>query len=114
MIRAASDLGASMICDHPAAIICDGKVLSDTEHSLSVSTSVRGMHGKGETNVGLVLLQSSDEVHVLSVALEWAGTESSAMAALHLLHKKCSGIKCLAKDPDYRCTQGTPLGQQTT
>ena len=31
MIRAAGDLGASMICDHTAAIICDGKVLSDTE-----------------------------------------------------------------------------------
>ena len=30
---------------------------------------------------GLGLLQCSDEVHVLSVALEWAGTESSAMAA---------------------------------
>ena len=29
----------------------------------------------------LGLLQSSDEVHVLSVALEWAGTESSALAA---------------------------------
>ena len=23
----------------------------------------------------------------------------------HWLHKKCSGIKCLAQDPDYRCTQ---------
>ena len=23
----------------------------------------------------------------------------------HWVHKKCSGIKCLAKDPDYRCTQ---------
>ena len=31
--------------------------------------------------MGLGLLQSSDEVHVLSVALEWAGAESSAMAA---------------------------------
>ena len=30
---------------------------------------------------GLDLLQCSDELHVLSVALEWAGTESSAMAA---------------------------------
>ena len=29
----------------------------------------------------LDLLQSSEEFHVLSVALEWAGTESSAMAA---------------------------------
>ena len=31
MIQAAGDLGASMICDHASAIICDGKVLSDTE-----------------------------------------------------------------------------------
>ena len=23
----------------------------------------------------------------------------------HWVHKKCCGIKCLAKDPDYRCTQ---------
>ena len=27
----------------------------------------------------------------------------------HWVHKKCSGLKCLTKDPDYRCTrcQGT-------
>ena len=31
MIRAAGDLGASMICDHAAGIICDGMVLSDME-----------------------------------------------------------------------------------
>ena len=31
MIPAAGELGASMICDHASAIICDGKVLSDTE-----------------------------------------------------------------------------------
>ena len=31
MIPAAGDLGASVICDHAAAIICDGKVLSDME-----------------------------------------------------------------------------------
>ena len=54
---------------------------------------------------GLDLLQSSDEFLVLSVALEWGGIESSAMAAKHWVHKKCSGMKCLAKDPDYRCTQ---------
>ena len=23
----------------------------------------------------------------------------------HWVHKKCSGLKCLKKDPDYRCTQ---------
>ena len=28
----------------------------------------------------------------------------------HWMHKKCSGLKCMTKDPDYRCTwcQGTP------
>ena len=28
MIQAAGDLGTSMICDHAAAIICDGKILT--------------------------------------------------------------------------------------
>ena len=46
MIRAAGDMGASMIRDLAAAIICDGKV-----PSLSVSTRVRGMHWKGVTTV---------------------------------------------------------------
>ena len=31
IIRAAGNRGTSMICDHAAAIICDGRVLSDTE-----------------------------------------------------------------------------------
>ena len=35
-IRAASDMGASMICDLPAAIIRDGKVPSDWEESFIV------------------------------------------------------------------------------
>ena len=51
MIRAASGTDASMICDLAAAIIYDGKLLSDWEQSFIVcSTRVRGMHGKGETN----------------------------------------------------------------
>ena len=43
--------------------------------------------------------------HVPSVALEWAATASSAMAA----STGCSRLKRLTKDPDYRCTwcQGT-------
>ena len=36
MIREASDMGASMICDLAAAIICDGKVPSDWEQSFIV------------------------------------------------------------------------------
>ena len=37
--------------------------------------------------------------HAPSIALEWAATASSA-----LVHKKCSGLRHLTKDPDYRCT----------
>ena len=44
-------MGASMICDHTAAVICDGKVPDDWEVSVSASTRVRGMHGKRETNM---------------------------------------------------------------
>ena len=51
IIRAAGDMGASMICDQAAAIICNCMVLSDRAVLLSASTRVRGMHGKGETNV---------------------------------------------------------------
>ena len=52
MIRAAGDMGASMIRDLAAAIIRDGKVPSDWEQiSLCVSTRVRGMHWKGVTTV---------------------------------------------------------------
>ena len=36
MIRAAGDMGASMICDLAAAIIRDGKVPSDWEQSFTV------------------------------------------------------------------------------
>ena len=33
MIRAAGDMGASMICELAAAVICDGKVPSDCAQS---------------------------------------------------------------------------------
>ena len=50
MIRAAIDMGASMICDLAAAIIRDGKVPSDWEQSFIVCLyKVRGMHWKGAT-----------------------------------------------------------------
>ena len=51
MIRAAGDMGASMIRDLAAAIISDGKVPSDWEQSFIVSTRVRGMHWKGVTTM---------------------------------------------------------------
>ena len=48
MIRAAGDMGASVICDLAAAIIRDGKVPpTGSRVSLSVSTRIRGMHQKG-------------------------------------------------------------------
>ena len=50
MIRAASDMGTSMIRDLTAAIIWDGKVpLTGSRVSLSGSTRERGMHWKGVT-----------------------------------------------------------------
>ena len=51
MIRAAGDMGASMIRDLAAAIISDGKVPSDWRQSFIVSTRVREMHWKGVTTV---------------------------------------------------------------
>ena len=47
--------------------------------------------------------------HAPSVALEWAATASSATGASTGCTNKCSGLKRLTKDTDYRCTrcQGT-------
>ena len=51
MIGAACDMGASMICDLAAAIISDANYpLTGCRVSLSASTKVKGMYGKGETN----------------------------------------------------------------
>ena len=53
MIRAAGDMGASMIPDLAAAIIRDGKVPSDWKQSFlmqwAASTREMGMHWKGAT-----------------------------------------------------------------
>ena len=52
MIRAAGDMGASMIRDLAAAIIRDGKVPSDWEQSFIVCLfKGKGMHWKGVTTV---------------------------------------------------------------
>ena len=52
MIRAAGDMGASMICDLAAAIIRDGKVpLTGSRVSLSASTREKGTHWKEATTV---------------------------------------------------------------
>ena len=54
---------------------------------------------------GLDLLQSSDKFHVLSVVTGVGRNRIFCNGCKHWVQKKCSGIKCLAKDPDYRCTQ---------
>ena len=48
--------------------------------------------------------------HAPSVTLEWAANSILGSGCKHWVHKKCSGLKRLKKDPDYRCTrcQGTP------
>ena len=59
--------------------------------------------------MGLDLLQSSGE---FPCAICRTGNGSNSIfcnGCKHWVHKKCSGLKCLTKDPDYRCTrcQGT-------
>ena len=68
----------------------------------------------GKTNImicgtGLNLLQSSGE---FPCAIGRTGVGSNSIfcsGCKHWVHKKCSGLKHLKKDPDYRCTrcQGT-------
>ena len=58
---------------------------------------------------GLDLLQSSSE---FPCTVGGTGVGSNSIfcnGCKHWVHKKCSGLKCLNKDPDYRCTecQGT-------
>ena len=58
---------------------------------------------------GLDLLQSSGE---FPCAVCHTGVGSKSIfcnSCKHWVHKKCSGLKCLTKNPDYRCTrcQGT-------
>ena len=65
---------------------------------------------------GLDLLQTSGE---FPCAVCHTGVGSNSIfcnGCKHWVHKKCSGLKGLTKDPDYRCTgcQGTAPGWQTT
>ena len=56
-------------------------------------------------STGLDLLQSSGE---FPCAVCRTGVGSNSIFCndcKHWVHKKCSGLKCLKKDPDYRCTQ---------
>ena len=65
-------------------------------------------------DTGLDLLQSSGE---FPCAVCRTGVGSNSIfcnGCKHWVHKKCSGLKCLKKDPDYRCTwcQGTARHMQ--
>ena len=53
---------------------------------------------------GLDLLQSSGEFPC-TVCLTGVGSNSICNGCKHWVHKKCSGLKRLTKDPDYRCTR---------
>ena len=54
---------------------------------------------------GLDLLQSSDEFPC-TVCRTGVGSNSTfCNGCKHRAHKKCSGLKCLTKDPDYRYTR---------
>ena len=154
MIRAAGDMGASMIRDLAAAIIRDGKVPSDWEQSFIVCLykgkgdalergNYRGLKlteqvmkvlerivdglirqvvsiddsqfgfvpGRGTTDAIFVvrqlqdLLQSSGEFPC-AVCRTGVGSNSIfCKGCKHWVHKKCSGLKRLTEDPDYRCTR---------
>ena len=53
---------------------------------------------------GLDLLQSSGEFPC-AVCRTGVGSNSIfCKGCKHWVHKKCSGLKCLTEDPDYRCT----------
>ena len=103
-----------------AAILDIGKDFSNSG-SLWLLTWREAMEDKMRVNAGkatimicgtgLDLLQSSGE---LPCAVCHTGVGSNSIfcnSCKHWVHKKCSGLKRLTKDPDYRCM---PFGQQTT
>ena len=60
-------------------------------------------------STGLDLLQSSGEFPCTICRTGVGSNSIFCNGCKHWVHKKCSGLKCLKKDPDYRCTrcQGT-------
>ena len=58
---------------------------------------------------GLDLLQNSGEFPFTVCRTRVGSNSIFCNGCKHWVHKKCSGLKCLKKDPDYRCTwcQGT-------
>ena len=58
---------------------------------------------------GLDLRQSSGEFPCADCRTGVGSNSIFCKGCKHWVHKKCSGLKCLSEDPDYRCTwcQGT-------
>ena len=54
---------------------------------------------------GLYLLQSSGEFPCAVCHTGMGSNSILCNGCKHWMHKKCSGLKCLKKDPDYRCTR---------
>ena len=54
---------------------------------------------------GLDLLQSSDEFPCAVCCTVVGSNSIFCNGCKYWVHKKCSGLKRLIKDPDYRCTQ---------
>ena len=54
---------------------------------------------------GLDLLQSSGKFACAVCRTGVGGNSIFCNGCKHWVHKKCSGLKCLTKDPEYRCTR---------
>ena len=59
--------------------------------------------------MGLNLMQSSGEFPCAICHIGVGSNSIFCNGCKHWVHKKCSGLKCLTKNPEYRCTrcQGT-------
>ena len=78
----------------------------------AISRRLRVNAGKTKIMIcgmGLDLLQSSGEFPCTVCPTGKGSNSIFCNSCKHWVHKKCSGLKCLTKDSDYRCTwcQGT-------
>ena len=56
-------------------------------------------------DTGLDLLLSSGEFPCAVCRIGMGSNSIFCKGCKHWLHKKCSGLKCLTENPDYRCTR---------
>ena len=94
---------------HPLACDCEGCVRRLlTWKEAKEEKGLRVNAGKTKIMIcgmGLDLLQSSGEFPC-AVCRTGVGSNSIfCKGCKHWVHKKCSGLKCLTEDPDYRCTR---------